>query len=369
MPETTTTVSVNGSALRGHDLDLVQTVSVEEELGGQDKASVTVALVTDDSSRWTSSLDPLVAPSTPFKVILRRGQDTVEIDARSVSASWQIVPGGLSTMTVEGLDRSVELDRRDVQRLWQDATDSAIAETLFNEHGLASRVDPTPTGADSDIYSPQQAATDWAFLKGLASRNGFDVHVETVGGVVTGVFARVDVTAEPSATLALGYGSLGGQASASVQLLAGQEVQVTRAVPGSTDTDVASDDGRGHAMGTRSLGGVTLVRTHTAGSVSVVDAQTTATAMAERSAFGATMSVSLTSPDAPLVRARRTVTVAGLGDTLDGLWLVRSVRHTITPGGHTQALGLIRNALGDPAAGGGSGLLALAGSLSVGVSL
>jgi len=63
------------------------------------------------------------------------------------------------------------------------------------------------------------------------------------------------------------------------------------------------------------------------------------------------------------------VTVAGLGEALDGLWLVRSVRHTVTPGGHSQALGLIRNALGNPAEGGGPGGLAGALSAAVGVSL
>jgi phage protein D len=370
VPETRTTLTVAGAPLGHHDLDLVRSITVEESLGGQDKVSVTVALTTDNASGWTGPLDPLVAPASPFAVSLARGADRRDVDARSVSTSWQIAPGGLSTITVEGLDRSVELDRRDVQRLWQDTNDAAIADTLFHEHGLASQVDSTPTGADSDTYSPQQSGTDWAFLKGLAGRNGFDVHVQSVNGVVTGVFAKVDVNADAQATLALGYGALGGQATASVQLMAGQEVHVTRTVPGTADTDVASDDGRGHAMGTRSLGGATLVRTHTAGSVSVLDAQTTATAMAERSAFGATLSTTLSSPDAPLLRARRTVTVAGLGEALDGLWLVRSVRHTITPGGHQQAVGLVRNALGNPSlAGALSGALAGAASAVAGVSL
>jgi phage protein D len=370
MPETRTSITVNGALLGAHDLDLVQSLSLEETLGGQDKVSITVQLVTSSSSAWTSSLDPLVAPATPFHVTLTRGTDTVEVEARSVSASWQIAPGGSSTITVEGMDRSVELDRQDVQRLWQDTNDAAIADTIFSEHGLAALVDSTPSGADSDTYSPQQSATDWAFLKGLAGRNGFDLHVGSVNGVVTGVFGKIDVTAPAQATIALGYGPLGGSASASVQLLAGQEVHVTRTVPGTSDVDAASDNGQGHAMGSRSLGGVTLVRTHTAGSVSVLDAQSTATAMAERSAFGATLNATLTSADSPLIRARRTVTVAGLGEALDGLWLVRSVRHTVTQGGHSQALGLIRNALGNPAEGGGAGAVT-AGALSaaVGVSL
>jgi len=88
--------------------------------------------------------------------------------------------------------------------------------------------------------------------------------------------------------------------------------------------------------------------------------------LAERSAFGASLSVSLTAPSMPLLRARRTVTVRGLGPLVSGLWLVKSVRHTITQGGHVQALTLTRNALGDSGAAGagaGAAVAALAGVL------
>ena len=232
MPDTRASVTVGGVPLGAHDLDLVQSLSLEESLGGRAKVSITVQLVTSETSGWTSSLDALVAPAAPFHVALTRGSDTVEVEACSVSARWLIAPGGTSTITVEGMDRSVELDRQDVQRLWQDTTDAAIAETIFSEHGLASQVDATPSGADSDTYSPQQSATDWAFLKALAGRNGFDLHVESIDGVVTGVFRKVDVTAAAQTSIALGYGPLGGNATASVQLLTGQEVHVTRTVPG-----------------------------------------------------------------------------------------------------------------------------------------
>jgi hypothetical protein len=195
-------------------------------------------------------------------------------------------------------------------------------------------------------------------LKELAARNGFDVRVESIEGVPTGVFGRVNPVAAPQTVLALGYGALGGEATASVQLLAGHEVHVTRSIPGTSDTDSASDSGTGNAMGRTSLGGASVVRTNTSDGTSVASAQATANAIAERSAFGASLDFTLTAPDAPLVRARRTIAISGLGDTLDGLWLVKSVTHTINPGGHTQQVGLIRNALGDSGANGVAGALA-----------
>jgi hypothetical protein len=369
MADTRTTITVNGAPLSANDLFRVQSVHVEETLGSQDKVSVVVAMVTDNTSHWTSPLDALVGPAVPFAVTVTRGAASYSIDARSVSANWNLVAGGLSTLTVEGMDRSVEMDRRDVQRTWTDTTDSAIATTLFGQYGLAAQVDTTPAAVDSDVYSPQQNATDWAFLKGLAGRNGFDLHVETIAGTPTGVFKKIDPLADSQGSLDLGYGALGGTATASAQLLAGQEVHVTRSIPGTSDTDVASDPGTGHAMAAVSLGGATLVRTNAASGVSVTDAQTTATAMAERSAFAATLSATLVAPDAPLVRARRTITINGLGGMLNGLWLVKSVTHTITQAGHTQAINLTRNALGraDSAGGAAGAAAALAGS--VGVSL
>ncbi|MDQ6725710.1 MAG: contractile injection system protein, VgrG/Pvc8 family [Actinomycetota bacterium] len=368
MADTRTVITVDGAPLAAGDLFRVQSVHLEETLGSQDKVSVVLAMVTDNVSGWTSPIDALVAPATPFGVTLTRGAASYEVDARSVSASWSVVPGGLSTLTVEGMDRSVEMDRRDVQKLWQDTTDSDIARTLFEQYGLSAQVDTTPAATDSNTYSPQQNATDWQFLKGLAGRNGFDLRVETVDGTVTGIFAKVDPLATAEATLDLGYGALGGRATASVQLLAGQEVHVTRSIPGTANTDVASDPGTGNAMAAISLGGATVVRTNAATGVSVADAQTTARAMAERSAFAATLSATLTSPDAPLVRARRTMTVRGLGSRLDGQWLVKSVTHSVTQAGHSQAVTFIRNAIGP--ADTSAGLAGAFGTaISAGVSL
>src|SRR5262249_45843755 len=152
-----TVVTVNGSPLSARDLPLLQDVTIEEALGEQDKVSITAAMRTSDRSEWTSPLDALVAPAVPLTVSITRGTSEYRLDARSVSASWRIVPGGLSTLTVEGLDRSMGLDRRDVQKLWQHRSDADIArEILEQNHHLAARVDGTPTGPGSGIYSPQQ---------------------------------------------------------------------------------------------------------------------------------------------------------------------------------------------------------------------
>jgi phage protein D len=222
---------------------------------------------------------------------------------------------------------------------------------------------PPPDGTDNFI--PHQHATDWSFLKALAARNDFDVYLTSENGQLIGVFDRIDPTAAPQASLDLGYGALGGLADVQVQLVAGQRVQFTYGVPGEGDQQVAENDGTGSAMGTQSLGGATVVLRDGNDLAGIQTPDVAARVLAERSAFGATLSVTLTAPSMPLLRARRTVTVRGLGPLVSGLWLVKSVRHTITPGGHAQAVTLTRNALGDSGTptGTGAAMAALAGAL------
>lgn len=357
MPDTTVSISVNGTPLGAADLDRVQSVSLEQGMGSRDMAGVVVSLLHDDHSSWSSPLDPLVDTSaTPFTVSLHRGGSDVTVQAYSAQALWQITPGALSTVTVSGMDASVLLDREE-RTAPQEGTDSAVVSAIFARNSLTPGT-VTPTTSNDAAFTPQQRATDWMFLQELARRNGFDVWAEVDAGVARWNFARVDPTRPVQGPpLDLAYGGLGGTPSAEVDLLAGRTVHVSRMVPGTTTTDSATDDGTSSAMGARSLGGWATVRADRADVSGEQDAGTTAAALAERWSFGATLSVTLSGPQMPLLRARRTVEVRGVGTILSGTWLVRTVSHTVTPGGHEQRLTLARNALGR-AGGRGGGLLA-----------
>lgn len=362
MPDTTVTISIEGTALPAKDLARVQSVHVEQSVGGRDLVSVVTSLFADDHSEWSSPLDPLVAaPAVPFRVTLTRGDDALTVDSYSANVSWQFSAGGLSTISVSGMDGSVNLDRVETTAP-QQGTDSEIAESIFSRNGLTATVAST-TSTDAS-FTPQQRGTDWGFLQILARRNEFDIWVEIPGTEPVWHFEAVSLTDTPQATLDLAYGSLGGTPSANVDLLGGRTVSVTRVVPGTTTTDQATDDGSSAAMGARSLGGWATMLADRADVAGTQDAATTARALASVSAFGATLTVSLTSPAMPLLRARRTVTARGVGGLLSGTWLVQSVSHTVTPAGHTQSLTLTRNALG--AAGGAGGAL---GALASAVGL
>jgi phage protein D len=355
MPDTKVSVTVNGSPLSASDLIRVQSVHIEQTNGARDMVSVVASLLTDNHSNWSSPLDPLAAaPAVPFRVTLRRGSDALTVEGYSGSAAWQISAGGQSTLSVSGMDAGVLLDRVE-QTAPQQGTDSEVARAIFARNRIATVMIGSTTSSESS-FTPQQRATDWAFLRTLARRNDFDVWIEFEGDQPLWHFDRIDATASPQATLDLAFGTLGGTPSATVDLLAGRTVQVRRVVPGTTTVDEASDDGNSGAMGPRSLGGWATVRADRHDVAGSQDAATSARSLATASAFAATLTVSLNSASMPLLRARRTVTVTGVGPVLSGLWLVQAVSHTVTHGSHTQSVTLVRNALGT--ASGSSGALA-----------
>jgi len=365
MADTSVSVTVNGAPIPDADLARVLSVDVSEAIGSQTQVTIVVSALADSTSHWTSPLDSLVAPFAPFQISLSRGPDSLVVPARATTASWNLSAGGSSTLTIAGLDSSADLDREDHDHDWGGVSDADIARTLLGPVATP-QVGTTPAPDGTDRFTPHQRGTDWSYLKALAARNDFDVYLEQLDGQLVGVFDHIDPLATPATTLHLGYGEHGGTANVSVQLVAGQKVKFTHGVDGSGSQQIADNDGTGNAMGTQSLGGAVTVLRDPADLAGTQPPDVAARVLAEHSAFAASLSVSLSTPNMPLVRARRTVQVRGLGDLVSGPWLVKSVRHTVTPGGHTQNVSLTRNALGDPTASTGGGLGA---ALSAAVSL
>jgi phage protein D len=357
--DTTVAITVGGQPLSASDLQLIRRVDVSEAMYAQTQVAVVVACDVDNTSNWSTPLDSLVAPFAPFQVSLTRGTDSLVVPARATSASWSLQAGKESTLTIAGLDASADLDQEEHDQSWGGASDADIASALLTPIATP-QVGTTPAPDGTDSFTPHQRGTDWSFLTALALRNDFDVYLTSQDGTLVGVFDRIDPTAAAQTTLDLGYGSLGGSADVQVQLVSGQRVRLTYGIPGQGDQQVAENDGTGSAMGTQSLGGATTVLRDANDLPGTQGPDVAARVLAERSAFGAMLSVTLTAASMPLLHARRTVTVRGLGSLVSGLWLVKSVRHTVTDGGHTQAVTLTRNALGDSGSAGAAGAAASA---------
>jgi len=352
--DTSVKVTADGQTLTSSDMTLIRSVDVAEAMNVQTQVSFVIACNVDNASNWSTPLDALVAPFARFQVEIDRGGNSLVVPARATSASWSLQAGGLSTLTIAGLDASADLDREEHDHDWGGMSDAAIATALLK------RIDTPKVGTTSppdatDRFTRHQRGTDWSFLRALATRNDFDVYLTSENGTLFGVFDRINPNAATKIYLDLGYGTLGGTANVQVQLVTGQKVRFTYGTDGQGGQQVAENDGTGSAMGTTSLGGATTVLRDAKDLPGTQTPDVAARVLAERTAFGASLSVTLSAPSMPLLRARRTVMVRGLGPMVSGLWLVKSVRHTITQGGHTQALTLTRNALGASGAGAGAG--------------
>jgi phage protein D len=359
--DTSVTVTVDGRTLTSSDLALIRSVDVSEAMNAQTQVSIVITCNVDNASNWSTPLDSLIAPFGRFQVKIDRSGDSLVVPARAASASWSLQAGSLSTLTIAGLDASADLDREEKdQSSLAGMSDADIAFKLLTGGGAVPKVGRTSQPPGTDQFTAHLRATDWSVLKTLAERNDFDVYLNSENGVLYGVFDRVNPKAAPQTILDLGYGSLRGTASVQVQLVTGQKVKFTYGIEGVKGQQVAENDGTDNAMGTTSLGGATTVLRVAKDLPGVQAPDVAARVLAERTTFGAGMSVTLTAPAMPLLRARRTVMVRGLGPLVSGLWLVRSVRHTITQGGHSQALTLARNALGDSGPGGAAGAAAAA---------
>ncbi len=363
MSDTSVTVTVDGKTLTASDLALIRSVDVSEAMNAQTQVSIVITCNVDNASNWSTPLDSLVAPFARFQVEIKRDKDSLVVPARATSASWSLQAGSLSTLTIAGLDASADLGREEKdQTSLTGMSDDAMAFKLLKDAGTVPKVGRTSKPPGTDKFTAHLRASDWSVLTTLANRNDFDVYLSSENGVLYGVFDRVNPKAKEQTTLDLGYGSLGGTASVQVQLATGQKVKFTYGIEGVEGQQVAENDGTGDAMGTQPLGGATTVLRVAKDLPGVQAPDVAARVLAERTTFGASMSVTLTAPAMPLLRARRTVKIRGLGPLVSGLWLVKSVRHTITQGGHSQALTLARNALGDSGPGGAAGVAAAAGA-------
>jgi Phage tail baseplate hub (GPD) len=347
MPDTQLLIELDGDPVDGDDLHDLAEVQVEEATRDADAATLTARVVPGADGEWTSLLDPLVTPRTPVAVQITRGDVTYRFEGLSTEASWAIDAEGSSQLTVKAVDRTLELDLEEKVVAWPGTSESAVAEAIFGDHGMAAEVESTPTGPDPDVHVLIQRATDWAFLRSLAARWGYVAYLESDSGRTTGHFHPIDPLEDPQGELALGFGGDALRVQAQAQLVAGQKVQGQR-VPVLSDTPQSGEaTGDDEAQGETPLAGQATVLLAPMDVDGEIEPAAAAEGLARGSAFGVQLSVELdTAGVGVMLRAKRTVLVKGLGSALSGLYFVESVRHTLSVDSHRQRFQLTRNALG-----------------------
>jgi hypothetical protein len=347
MPDTQLLVEIDGTAVEADAITQLVEVIAEEAVDAADAVSVVAAVDAGADGQWTSLLDPLTAPRTPLVVGITRGDVAYRFDGSSTEADWQLDAAGASQLTIKAIDKTLDMDAEEKIAAWPGNSDSTIAEAIFGTYGLSPQVDSTPDGPDPDVHVVLQRATDWGFLRALAAKWGYNTFVEADGETLIGHFRAIDPLADPQGTLSLGFGGGATKVSVTSRLTSGHHVTGSRVKALADSTDSGDGPGDDQSQGQTALGGQTTVLLSPTDVFGEIDATATATGLARQSAFVVSMAVDIdVNVVGLMLRARRTVLVKGLGDSLSGRYLVQKVRNKVTPSGHTQSATLVRNALG-----------------------
>lgn len=258
----------------------------------------------------------------------------------------------LCVLEIWGMDESVLMDREEKLKDWPNKKDSDIASEIFGLYGFTADVEDTSVVHDEAVSTIIQRETDMQFLRRLALRNGFQCYVEGT----TGYFRTPRLDDAPQPVLACHFGPETGlnRFSAEVNGLTPANVAMFQVDRLNKEVlDAAAESSMQTALGSTGPGdllaaGMDPPKTYVA--MNAVTGKPEMDALCRGFFHSAEWFLSAEGEIAGnlyghVLRARRTVTVKGVGETYSGVYYVSHVTHSFTPGGYVQSFKLKRNAL------------------------
>lgn len=160
-------ITVDGSALRTELYGKLRLVQVEESVQLPD----TFALHFDDPHFELFDEDRFKL-GTRIEIAFRAESDPVVVTSGEVTAI-AVEPGvsGRHELVVTGLDLTHRMARGGKSRAFTNMTDADIARRIAGEYGLDVEIDGT---SEVRQHTMQHGETDYAFLRRIASRLGYD---------------------------------------------------------------------------------------------------------------------------------------------------------------------------------------------------
>lgn len=259
--------------------------------------------------------------------------------------------GAGSTLEVRGSDTTVAMDRESRSAVWADLTDSDAVTRILGNYGYTPNVEATRAGHFESGHTLVQRATDLAFVRRLARRNGYLFWVTCdAEGNETAHFQRPPLAAEPAAELTIHL------ASPTIRAL---EIEWDVERPTSVealqldlttkeDLDGSADRTPQDLLGDVGLADVTgnlrsLHLTAPADDAGDLGARAEGALVEADWFLHATCGTNLETLGR-LVRAHTVVEVRGAGSRHSGRYFVAAVRHAIDEESHRMEIELVRNA-------------------------
>ena len=160
---------------------------------------------------------------------------------------------------MSAIDRTLELDSEEKVVAWPGSQDSTIAEAILSSYGFTPQVETTTDSPDPDVHIVLQRGSDLAFLRSLATKWGYATFLEATEAGIVGHFEPIDPLADPQGELSLGFGTDSQHVDATVNLVEGQRVKLSRIPALSDSAQDADETGDDQAQGAHSLAAQTTV--------------------------------------------------------------------------------------------------------------
>jgi phage protein D len=336
-------------------------LEVEEHAELPGAIQLTVPVASDGAGDLTRVADAAFQPFAHLAVVVtvEGGGSECIFDGYVLAHKLHLDRGtAASTLEVWGQDASWLMNLEDKVKEWADVTDSAIADTVFRDYGIASAAENANDDSAAHTESGHtlmQRTSDIQFLRQLARRNGklCRVAAGATAGALTGYFARPDLSAAPAITLTLNDPDkvmvsaieFAWDVTRPSEVAAQQALftETAAATADATDAGLPLLAERGLAeFASRPMTGRLTTTVDDAGEL-----QMRAASMLREAGFfvRATGDVDLAALGAVL-RVGAIVEVSGVGSVHGGKYLVWSVKHAITLDAYKMSFELVRNAVG-----------------------
>lgn len=260
--------------------------------------------------------------------------------------------GSGSTLTVQGADSSVKLDRENKAVAWAELTDSSAVTSILSQAGLTPDVETTQAGHFELKHTLIQRETDLNFIRRLARRNGFLFWITCDAlGIETAHFKRPVLDGDATCDLVINLTDPKPNLTAldmswdverptqtdSVELDLNTKSDITgtlqksplTALGGAALGDIVSEPRIAHVYAPVDDSGDLQARNEG----TLIDAS-----FFLRAAGSTTLSAL-----GKVLRSHSLVNLRGVGTRHSGLWFCSAVRHSIDSNEHRMDFDLIRN--------------------------
>jgi hypothetical protein len=328
-------------------------VEVSEQMGQPTYYSLDYTLDTEEGD-FPLLKEGMLGPGSELSVVVSPGGES-ECLVKGPVCGQQIRlqhGGSGSTLTVQGADSSIKLDRENKVAAWAELTDSSAVSSILAQAGLTPDVETTQAGHFELKHTLIQRETDLNFIRRLARRNGFLFWITCDAlGIETAHFKRPVLDGAAACDLVINLSDPKPNLTAldifwdverptqtdSLELDLNTKSDITgtvqksplTALGGTALADIVSEPRTAHVYAPVDDSGDLQARNEG----TLIDASffLRATGSTTLSALG------------KVLRSHSLVNLRGVGTRHSGLWFCSAVRHSIDSTEHRMDFDLVRN--------------------------